>query len=109
MRLERATYRLRHAAATRLQAAQAALPGRQAALAAALDIRLRRVREGLERHSLRLDLLDPKLVLQRGYALLTDLDGTAISQTSQTWTGQALRATLADGEVDLTVEPHRLI
>ena len=109
MRLERATHRLRHAAATRLQAAQTALPGRQAALAAALEVRLRRARDGLDRHSLRLDLLDPKLVLQRGYALLTDLDGTAISRTSQTWTGQALHAALADGEVDLTVEPRRLI
>ena len=109
MRLERATHRLRQAAATRLQAAQTALPGRQAALAAALEVRLRRARDGLDRHRLRLDLLDPKLVLQRGYALLTDLDGTAISRTSQTWTGQALRAALADGEVDLTVEPRRLI
>lgn len=109
MRLERATHRLRQAAATRLQAAQTALPGRQAALAAALEVRLRRARDGLDRHRLRLDLLDPKLVLQRGYAWLTDLDGTAISRTSQTWAGQALRAALADGEVDLTVEPRRLI
>lgn len=109
MRLERATHRLRQAAATRLQAAKTALPGRQAALAAALEVRLRRARDGLDRHRLRLDLLDPKLVLQRGYAWLTDLDGTAISRTSQTWAGQALRAALADGEVDLTVEPRRLI
>jgi exodeoxyribonuclease VII large subunit len=58
---------------------------------------------------MRLDLLDPRLVLQRGYALLTDLDGTAIVRAAQTRTGQALRATLADGEVDLTVAPQRLI
>lgn len=58
---------------------------------------------------MRLELLDPRLVLRRGYALLTDLDGAAITSAAQTRTGQALRATLADGEVDLTVAPRRLI
>jgi len=58
---------------------------------------------------LRLDLLDPRLVLQRGYALLTDENGAAVTRIGQTHAGQALTATLADGEVDLAVLKQRLI
>jgi exodeoxyribonuclease VII large subunit len=48
-------------------------------------------------------LLDPSLVLQRGYAWLTDSDGKTITSVQQTRVGQALQATLADGKLDLTV------
>ena len=51
----------------------------------------------------RLELLDPKLVLQRGYALLRDDEGAPITSAKQTHPGQPLSATLADGEVALTV------
>jgi len=62
----------------------------------------------LERASLRLELLDPQLVLQRGYAWLSDAQGQPISSCRQTQPGQALTATLADGTVDLTVaNSHR--
>lgn len=70
---------------------------------------LQRSRQQLERAQLRLELLDPKLVLQRGYAWLADLQGQAITRAKATYVGQPLRATLADGEVDLTVSAPRLI
>ena len=60
-------------------------------------------RERLERLSLRLELLDPSLVLRRGYAWLEDSAGRTIASARQTQPGQAVRATLADGTVDLTV------
>jgi exodeoxyribonuclease VII large subunit len=60
-------------------------------------------RERLQRAALRLDLLDPKLVLQRGFAWLSDTQGQAISSVGQTHEGQAVLATLADGVVDLRV------
>ena len=63
----------------------------------------------LDSAQLRLELLNPKLVLQRGYAWLADLDGQAITSVNQTRIGQAVRATLVDGEVDLTVSAPRLI
>ena len=63
----------------------------------------------LDSAQLRLELLNPKLVLQRGYAWLADLDGQAITSVKQTRIGQAVRATLVDGEVDLTVSAPRLI
>ena len=59
--------------------------------------------------SMRLELLSPQLVLQRGYAWLAGTEGQAITRVSQTHTGQALRATLMDGQVDLTVTSPRLI
>ncbi|MBC7375870.1 MAG: exodeoxyribonuclease VII large subunit [Burkholderiaceae bacterium] len=62
-----------------------------------------RSRLRLQRAQMRLELLDPRLVLKRGYALLSDAGGHAITSASQAAPGQALRATLADGEVDLTV------
>lgn len=65
------------------------------------------MRERLDRAALRLGLLDPTLVLQRGYAWLTDEDGRAITRVTQTFAGQAVQATLADGKVDLTVSPMK--
>ncbi|MEP6588088.1 MAG: exodeoxyribonuclease VII large subunit [Polaromonas sp.] len=70
---------------------------------------LQRSRHPLERAKLRLELLDPKLVLQRGYAWLEDLQGQPITAAKMTHIGQPVRATLADGEVDLTVSARRLI
>ncbi len=57
----------------------------------------------LERATLRLSLLDPHLVLERGYAWLSDGAGHAITRKAQTHAGQAITATLMDGAVDLTV------
>jgi len=68
-----------------------------------------RSRHQLERAKLRLDMLDPKLVLQRGYAWLADLEGQPITAVKKTHPGQPVRATLADGQVDLTVAARRLI
>ncbi len=63
----------------------------------------KRRQEDLERARLRLGLLDPTLVLRRGYAWLTSLDGRTITSVQQTHAGQALQVTLADGRLDLTV------
>jgi exodeoxyribonuclease VII large subunit len=64
---------------------------------------LERERQRLARCEAALGALNPRLVLQRGYAWLSDADGRAVTQASSTRAGQALRASLADGEVDLRV------
>ena len=64
-------------------------------------------RERVERAALRLSLLDPKLVLERGYAWLNHPQGQAISSVNQLAPNQAVQATLADGVVDLRVEAIR--
>jgi exodeoxyribonuclease VII large subunit len=70
---------------------------------------LQRSHERLDRAALRLQLLDPRLVLQRGYAWLTDENGLPITAAAATHPGQAVQATLADGTVDLTVTERRLL
>lgn len=69
----------------------------------ALRADIARRQDRLLRAQLRLELLDPSLVLRRGYAWLTDGSGRALTSATQFSPGQPVRATLADGEVDLTV------
>ena len=68
---------------------------------------LQRQLDRLDRAAVRLGLLDPTLVLQRGYAWLATPQGQALTSVGQMHPGQDVRATLADGSVDLTVaRPH---
>lgn len=80
------------------------LQGMEVALPAALRRAAERHAQRLQRCATALSLLDPRLVLERGYALLTDEQGKAITQAAQAHHGQALRATLADGDLTLRVE-----
>jgi exodeoxyribonuclease VII large subunit len=107
MRLGRAAHRLRYAVLGRMQAQAARFAAVDSKLKQALRLRLQRAAQVLDHSGLRLELLDPRLILQRGYALLADEHGRPISSVHQTHAGQALRASLADGEVDLTVVPPR--
>jgi exodeoxyribonuclease VII large subunit len=66
---------------------------------------LSRMQERLARSERGLALLDPQLVLQRGYAWLADEAGATVVDATQVQAGQALRATLAKGQIDLTVQP----
>lgn len=100
---------LRHGLRSGLQREKSSLQSLGQALPQALGQSLQQQQRRLERAGLRLDPLDPHLVLQRGYAWLADMQGKAVTRVSATHAGQALKATLADGEVDLTVSPPRLI
>ncbi len=103
LQLARLAQRMRHGVLLKLQR----LGQYQQAMEANLPQKMQRCvaqhTERLERAALRLDLLDPRLVLQRGYALLTDTGGRAVTSVQQAHPGDALRATLADGMVDVTV------
>ena len=57
----------------------------------------------MERAALRLSSVDPRQVLERGYAWLSDEHGQALTHAAQFQPGQVVRATLADGDVPLTV------
>jgi exodeoxyribonuclease VII large subunit len=63
----------------------------------------RNCKDRTERTGMRLILLDPALVLQRGYAWLSDEQGQTVSSVAQAAPGQCLHATLSDGVVDLSV------
>ena len=86
---------------TRHQALKADFPSK-----VSQAIRLRH--ERLDRAGRGLALLDPQLVLQRGYALLRSAEGLPITRVGQTAEGRSATAILADGEVDLRVLQTRL-
>lgn len=106
-RSARLAERMRRAVLLKMQL----LAHNQQALEAGFSVKLQQSladhRQRLERAALRLQLLDPHLVLQRGYALLSDSQGHAVTSVQQTQPGAALQATLADGALDLVVQPPK--
>ncbi|KRD55845.1 exodeoxyribonuclease VII [Acidovorax sp. Root275] len=109
MQLARLAQRMRHGVLLKLQRLAQSQKALEADLPQKMQRRLVQQAERLDRAALRLDLLDPRLVLQRGYALLTDTEGQAVTSVRQAHPGDALRATLADGVVDMTVAQPRLL
>ena len=109
MQLARFAQRMRHGVLLKLQRLAQSRQALEAHLPQALQRSVAQQSDRLGRAALRLDLLDPRLVLQRGYALLTDADGHAVTSVRQARPGDALQATLADGAIDVTVTPPRLL
>ncbi len=103
LRLAASAQRLQFLSEQLLRQRQQELQRLQAALPQALQRGLGCFEERLERAEQHLGLLDPTLVLQRGYAWLSNAEGETISHVGQTRLGQTLHATLADGELDLSV------
>lgn len=103
LQLARTAQRMRHAVLLRLQRMEQAQQAAAAALPVQVQRRIDGLRERVDRAALRLELLDPRLVLQRGYALLADAEGRSVTSVQQARPGDALKATLADGVVDVTV------
>ena len=101
--------RMRHALLLQMQQLAQSQQALEADLPEKLHRRLALHADRLDRAALRLQLLDPRLVLQRGYALLTNTQGQAVTSVCQAQPGDALRATLADGAVDVTVVQPRLL
>lgn len=109
MQLARLAQRMRHGVLLKLQRLAQSQKALGADFPQKIQRRLVQQAERLDRAALRLELLDPRLVLQRGYALLTDTEGRAVTSVRQAQPGDALRATLADGVVDVTVAQPRLL
>lgn len=103
LRLASAEQQMQHALLVSLQAKQTEVARWQLALTVGVRQHAQQQRERIERAHLRLGLLDPSLVLKRGYAWLTLEDGRPFSSVVQAQAGDNVRATLADGVVDLTV------
>lgn len=109
LQLARLAQRMRHGVLLKMQRLAQNQQALQAQLPEKMQRRLTQQSDRMERATMRLQLLDPRLVLQRGYALLSDADGNAVVSVRQAPPGTALRATLADGAVDVTVSQPRLL
>ena len=103
LRVGRCAHRLQFAVLARIEKDRRGYATLEAAVQEAVHARTRRAADMLEHCRLRLELLDPRLVLKRGYALLTDRSGKAVTHVGQTHPGQELKAVLTDGEVALKV------
>jgi exodeoxyribonuclease VII large subunit len=109
LELSRHSQQLRHAVLTRLEQSNASWRWVSAEFPKKVQRHLQRERERLDRTGLRLQAVDPHRVLRRGYAWLSDTEGHAITSAQGLLAGQPVRATLADGTVDLTVTQQRLL
>ena len=107
LRLTRLGQLMHQRMASHTQACQHNLVNKKAHLERALGQTIQNNQQRIHRAQLRLGLLDPRLVLQRGFAWLSDEKGQAVSSIAQAKVGQPVRATLADGVVDLTVSSKR--
>ena len=103
LQLDRHMHTLRYGARTTLQRAAHVQQRLAQAVMPALAGSLARHAAVLDRAQLRLELLDPALVLQRGYAWIEDAQGGVVQSVRQVAAGQALKATLADGALALHV------
>ncbi len=104
VRLDALQPRLGAAAERALAQRRVRLDALEARLAAACARSALRARGRFDAAALRLDAVDPRRVLARGYALLTDPAGHPLTSVHGVRPGDALRAALADGQLDLRVE-----
>ena len=109
LRLARQAQRLQHGARLLLHKADQRLQGLATRLPTAMARGLQAHEQSLARADLRLQLLDPRLVLRRGYAWLSDGDGHTVASVAQALPGTALQAQLADGRIDVVVTQPRLL
>lgn len=108
-RLGHLAQRMQHAVRMHLQQAQQTQHHLGSRLPMALPHVLARHAERLDKAALRMQLLNPQHVLERGYAVLTDARGHVVLRASQVGLGDPLQARLAEGVLDLTVSQPRLL
>lgn len=89
---------------SRIQQGQQQLAGLQQRMEAAIRKRLDDAGTRLAHLAQMLDSLSPLATLQRGYAIVTDAGGKVISDSSEVAVGAQVRARLARGSLDLTVD-----
>lgn len=101
--VERLAHRLATAARQPLAAQHATLDRLALRLARAAALQRERGSQRLAAFDARLRALDPHRVLARGYAWLVDDAGRVVQGIAQLTPGDAVQATLADGQADLRV------
>ncbi|MCK9516847.1 MAG: exodeoxyribonuclease VII large subunit [Ottowia sp.] len=106
--LDAAAQRMQRALPPALAQADAALLRMRERLLQTVAQAMRMQAQRLDRAALRLALLDPQLVLQRGYAWLEDVAGQPVTRAQDAATGDRLSARLADGRLHVTVTARDL-
>ncbi len=80
------------------------LKGMRQALAAAMRLRLQRVRGALQLGVGRMDAMSPLAILERGYSICRDAGGAILKQAAAVAPGEQVSVKLARGEIGCRVE-----
>ena len=107
--LDRCAQRMHHAARGQLHGRDLRMQQLAATFPLSVARTLERQQQRLAQLGARLELLNPRQVLSRGYALLTAMDGSVVTSVAQATPGQPLHAELADGAVDMVVTQRLLV
>jgi exodeoxyribonuclease VII large subunit len=100
--LQRLQYGLQRSTLSKTQLLEQDLLGLQRDLMLKTRDKITHHTQRLSRAERSLDLLNPQRVLERGYAVLQGADGHVVGSVKAVQTGQKVKATLADGTLDLT-------
>ena len=103
LRLDALAGRIRQAGMQQVRGQSHLLAGLERQLPERLQRGLERRRQRLAHVQAQLALLDPALVLRRGYSWLADAQGHTVTHADQVRPGQWLHATLAEGGLDVQV------
>lgn len=109
LRLAQLGQQARHGLLMKMQWQAQVYQALEADLAQKTARRLERCREQLQQLSVRMELLNPQRVLERGYSVLTTQAGQVIFSVQQAPVGTPLKAVLADGQLDVTVTQPKLL
>ena len=93
-----------HSPAMRVSAASARLSAGRVAMLTAMERGLRTLRHRLNVAGGTLDVVSPLATLRRGYAIVEDAAGHVVADAGAVQPGDALRARLARGVVEVRVE-----
>lgn len=99
--------RLARAPLAALQASQSAQASAARSMVHAVALSRRNAESRLASLEARLGSVDPDQVLARGYALLTAVDGHAVTSVAQMAPGEVVQARLHDGAASMRVESAR--
>ena len=109
LKLSQLGQRMRHGLLMKTQRQTQVYQALEADLTQKTKRRLERQQQTLQQLQVRLELLNPQRVLERGYSLMTLQNGTVITSVQQAPVGTPLKALLADGSVDVTVTQPKLL
>ncbi len=102
--IERLAQRLRYGSQARLAREGQVWTRALEALRRAAPTQVQSRVQQLEQCAVRLLAVDPRQVLQRGYALIRRPDGQVLARVAQAQVGETVQALLADGRLDLTID-----
>lgn len=101
--------RARHGLLMKMQRKAQAYQALEADFSQKTQRRLLQQRQGLQQLQVRMELLNPQRVLERGYSVLTTQSGQVITSSQQAPVGTPLKAMLADGSLDVSVTQPKLL